>query len=399
MNTQPMNRTFAMTTCCVAVGLVAILSLSGTGCNRAVPQSASAASPEKKGSNPMEIEANEALMQRVKLGAPSFTEIGGSISVAARIEVDDTRIARVGSSVMGRITQFDVREGQEVTSGQLLAVLNSTGLADAQLAFLKAISQEQLAQRAVARAQQLLDAGVIGSAELRRREAEHSQAAAELAAARDELAVLGMPEEAVERLRAMRSINSTARVVASRGGTIVQRRVTVGQVIQPADTLAEIADLSSLWLVADVPEQIAGGLTVGQNLEAEIAALPGEIIRGKLAFVSATVNPETRTVRARMDLANPRHKYKPAMLATMTLKDPTQKRQVIPVTAVVRDGDREHVFVEAGPNRFLLRPVTLGEQLGGLRVLIDGVRPGERIVTDGAFHLNNERVRLALQGD
>ena len=71
----------------------------------------------------MEIEATDALMQRLKLGAPSVSEVGGSLSVAARIEVDDTRIARVGSSVMGRITQFDVREGQEVTGGQLLAVL------------------------------------------------------------------------------------------------------------------------------------------------------------------------------------------------------------------------------------------------------------------------------------
>jgi len=390
MKTRTMNSRLAY--------LAALLALAGAGCNRAVSQNTSAASPEPAAVNPMEIEATDALMQRVKLGAPSFSEVGGSLSVAGRIEVDDTRIARVGSSVMGRITQFDVREGQEVSAGQVLAVLNSTGLADAQLAFLKAASQEQLAQRAVARAQQLLDAGVIGSAELRRREAELSQASAEFAAASDELSVLGMTKDAVENLRTTRSINSTARVTASRDGTVVQRKVTVGQVIQPADTLAEIADLNSVWLVADVPEQISGGLTVGQIVEAQIAALPGETIRGKLSFVSATVNPETRTVRARMDLANANHKYKPAMLATMTFKDPTQKREVIPVTAVVRDGDREHVFVEAGPKHFVLRAVTLGEQLGGLRILLDGVRPGERIVIDGAFHLNNERVRLAVQG-
>jgi cobalt-zinc-cadmium efflux system membrane fusion protein len=393
MKSQPMNQTSA-----TMATVVVVLALAGAGCNRAVSQSASAAVPVTGAPNPMQIEADEALMQRIKLGEPSVSEIGGSLRVAARIEVDETRVARVGSSVMGRITQFDVREGQEVVNGQLLAVLNSTGLSDAQLAFLKATSQEQLAQRAVARAQQLLDAGVIGSAELRRREAELSQASAEVAATRDELAVLGMPDEAVERLRTTRSINSTARVVASRDGTVVQRKVTVGQVVQPADTLAEIADLSSLWLVADVPEQVAGGLTVGQIVEAEIAALPGEIVRGRLSFVSATVNPETRTVRARMDLANPLHKFKPAMLATMNLKDPAQTRQVIPATAVVRDGDREHVFVVEGPHRFVLRPVTLGDQLGGLRVLLDGVRPGERIVIDGAFHLNNERVRLAAQG-
>ena len=380
---------------------VALVVLAGTACSRGVPaQTASAASqavPQTK-SNPMEIEAGEPLMQRLKIGEASFSTVGGSISVAARLEVDETRMARVGSPVMGRITELNVREGQQITAGQLLAVVNSTGLSNSQLAYMKALSQEQLARRAVERAQQLLDAGVIGSAELRRREAELSEATAGVTGTRDELIVLGMSEEAIARVRDTRSIDSSARVLAGRGGTVVERRVTVGQVIQSADTLAEIADLSSLWLVADVPEQIAGTLAAGQEVEAEIAALPGHVIRGQLAFVSAVVNPETRTIRARMDLPNPNQKYKPAMLATMTVKDPTQRKQVIPVSAVVREGNAEHVFVQTGPSHFQLRPVTLGEQYGSQRAVIDGLRPGERIVTDGAFHLNNERVRLAIQG-
>src|SRR6185436_7543589 len=114
--------------------------------------------------------------------------------------------------------------------------------------------------------------------------------------------------------------------------------------------------------------------------------------------VSALVNAETRTIRARMDLPNPNQKYKPSMLATMTVKDPTQMKQVVPMTAVVREGNIEHVFVQIGPSRFLLRPVTLGDQFGNQRVVVDGIRAGERIVTDGAFHLNNERVRLSIQG-
>lgn len=383
---------------------VALAVLAGTACNRGVPQQtanaagpANATAPQAK-SNPMEIEATEALMQRLKIGAASYAPIGASISVAARLEVDETRMARVGSPVMGRIIELNVLEGQQVTAGQLLAVVNSTGLSNSQLAYMKALSQEQLAQRAVARAQLLLDAGVIGSAELRRREAELSQATAEVTGTRDELAILGMTDEAIARVRDTRSIDSNARVLASRSGTVVQRRVTVGQVIQSADTLAEIADLSSLWLVADVPEQAAGALVAGQTVEAEIAALPGNVIRGKLSFVSALVNAETRTIRARMDLPNPNQKYKPSMLATMTVKDPTQMKQVIPLTAVVREGNVEHVFVQIGPSRFLLRPITLGEQFGNHRVVLDGLRAGEHIVTDGAFHLNNERIRLSIQG-
>ena len=118
MKMQPMNPRLAC--------LAAILALTGASCNRAVSQNASAAGPETKAVNPLEIEATDALMQRVKLGAPSVSEVGGSLSVAARVEVDDTRIARVGSSVMGRLTQFDVREGQEVSAGQVLAVTGSS---------------------------------------------------------------------------------------------------------------------------------------------------------------------------------------------------------------------------------------------------------------------------------
>lgn len=368
------------------------------GCHKLASANKEAATPETAASNPMEIRVTPALMERVKLGQAAWAEVGGTIEVAARVEVDETRIARVGSPVMGRITQLDVREGQQVARGQVLAVINSTGLSDAQLGLLKAMSQQQLAQRAVERAEQLLTAGVIGSAELRRREAELTQATADVAAARDQLRILGIPQDAVDNLERTRSINSLLRVTATADGTVMSRHVTVGQVIQPADTLAEIADLTQLWLVADVPEQNAGTLAAEQTVQAEISALPGMPIRGKLAFVSATVNPETRTIRVRMDLPNPQQRYKPAMLATMTIADRAQRKQVIPSAAVVRDGDKEHVFVQSSPDVFTLRPVTLGEQFGGRRVLMDGLRAGEKIVVDGAFHLNNERIRLSVQG-
>ena len=374
------------------------LAIMLAGCNNAVSRNKEEAAPQNALPNPLEIRATPALMERLKVGEVSWTDVGGTIEVAARVEVDETRVARVGAPVMGRITELDIREGQQVTRGQVLAVLDSTGLSEAQLGLLKAMSQQQLAQRAVERAEQLLNAGVIGSAELRRREAELAQATAEVAASRDQLRILGMPKDALENLERTRSINSLLRVTAKTDGTVLERKVAVGQVIQPADTLAEIADLTQLWLVADVPEQNAGTLTAGQTVRAEVLALPGVPIRGKLSFVSVTVNPETRTIRVRMDLPNPHHKYKPAMLATMTISDRAQRKRVIPAAAVVRDGNKDYVFVQSGPDVFTLRPVTLGEEFGGQRVLVDGLRSGEKIVVDGAFHLNNERTRLSVLG-
>jgi cobalt-zinc-cadmium efflux system membrane fusion protein len=348
--------------------------------------------------DPMEITVDADLLSRIKIGQVSSAAVGSTITVAARVAVDDTRVTRVGSPVMGRIASLTAREGEHVRHGQLLALLNSAGLSDAQLHFLKAISQKQVARRAVERAQILLNADVIGSAELQRREAELSEATAELDAARDRLLLLGMPTEMVDELQKTRALNSVSRVNASLDGTVMSRKVTLGQVVEPADTIYEIADLSEVWLIADVPEADGGNLKVGLTVEAQIGALAGHTIHGKLSFVSATVNPETRTVRVRMDLPNPQRRYKPDMLATMVLKEQTEQQQVVPVSAVVRDDAGECLFVERGNGAFVLRPVTFGEEVGGRRVLLDGIRPGEKIVVDGAFHLNNERRRRAVRG-
>ncbi len=349
-------------------------------------------------SDPLEIKAEPKLLARIRIAAVQTTEVGTSFTVAARVAVDETRITRVSSPVMGRISSLSVREGDEVRRGQLLALLHSTGLSDAQLGFLKALSQKQVTQRAVDRAQVLLKADVIGAAELQRREAEFVEATVELDASRDQLLLLGMSPEAVEELRRTRTMNSVSRVLASMDGTVMERKVTIGQVVQPADTMFELADLSQVWMVADVPEQNAGHLSVGQVVEAEVAALPGHTIHGKLAFVNSTVNPQTRTVMARIDLPNPARRYKPAMLATMVLKEHPQPHRVVPVSAVVREGNDECLFVERGPSTFLLRPVKLGAEVGGRRLLIEGVEPSDKIVVEGAFHLNNERRRRAVRG-
>lgn len=349
--------------------------------------------------DPLAIEASPSLLERLTLGRVAETEVRSLVQVAGRVEADETRVARAGSPVTGRIVELEVLEGETVRRGQVLATLTSTELSTAQLAYLRGLSQQALAESAAARARQLFEAEVIGQAELQRRESERLQANADLSAARDQLKVLGMPEAAITRLARTRQVDSAAQIVSSIDGIVLDRTVTAGQVVQPADKVYIVADLSSVWLVADVPEQSAGVLAVGKTVSAEIPALPGRRIEGQLTFVSATVNPDTRTVRVRMDLPNPTREFKPAMLATMLLQGPPSVRPVVPSAAVVREENRDHVFVQTGPTTFVLRRVTLGAEQAGTRVVTDGLAAGEPIVADGAFHLNNERKRLALQSN
>jgi len=375
---------------------LAVAAFAASACGTAPAPEGNQAAPAKP--DPLAITVDGDLRARLTIGEPFEVTVSARQTVAARIDVDRTRVTRVGSPVMGRISRLSAEEGQYVREGQVLALLDSTGLSDAQLAFLKALSDRQLAQRAADRAQVLLSADVIGAAEWQRREAELAQARAEFDAARDQLALLGMPGDAIDELERTHRINSVSRVVARMNGTVLHRTVSLGQVVQPADTAFEIADLSSVWLVAEVPEQTAGHLKVGARLEAVVAALPEERIEGSLSFVSATVNEETRTVLVRMALPNPDRRFKPAMLATVTLKDAPTRRRVVPAAAVVRDGDREAVFVQTDRDTFALRPVRLGPDYEGRRVVEEGLATGEQVVVDGAFHLNNERRRRLVRG-
>lgn len=337
------------------------------------------------------------LIARLKLGVPAFVDVRETLRVPGRIEVDDTRVARVGAPVAGRVTDLAAAVGQNVTLGQVLATISSTELTTAQLGYIKAESQRQLVMRSAGRAQQLFDADVIGVAELQRRQGELQQADVEVGAARDQLKVMGMPPEALERLARTRVIDSMAQIVASIAGTVIERKVTEGQVVQPADAIYIVADLSRVWVVADIPEQSAGQVRVGESVQAEISAMPERKIAGTLSFVAPTVNPETRTVRARMELANPAREYKPAMLANVLILGKPQKRLAVPVAAIVREENRDYVFVAAG-DAFRLQPVTAGAEYEGRRVIVGGLAEQTPLVLDGAFHLNNERKRRALAG-
>jgi cobalt-zinc-cadmium efflux system membrane fusion protein len=376
------------------LGAIALL----VGCGAGTQQSAKPAAAPAPAKDPLEVRPNEELLKQLKVGTPVAKPMTQTLRVSGRVEADETRMARVSAPVTGRITQLDVFPGQAVKRGQVLATLYGTELSTAQFGFVKAVSQQGLMQRAAARAQQLLKADVIGAAEVQRREAELLEANAELSSAHDQLRVLGMSEEAIEQLQKGRTVNSLTQIVATIDGTVLERKVTIGQVVQPADTLFVIADLSQVWLVADVPEQQGGAIELGKAVEAEVSAFPGQIIRGKLSFVSSIIDPESRTVRTRMDLPNPKGRYKPAMLAMMELKDNPEQETVIPVTAVVREEDKDYVFIEKAPGQFVMRMVKLGAEHNDSRVLEEPWPAGQRLVVDGAFHLNNERRRLATQG-
>lgn len=352
---------------------------------------ASAPAAATAAKDPMTVVADPEVAKWVKVEPLRTVEFRESLRVPASVTVDETRVARIGASVTGRITELKAIVGQNVVKGQTLAMLNSTELSTAQLSFLKAFSAKQLAQRASERATQLFEADVIGLAELQRRQTEFSQAEADLSASHDQLKVLGMSEAGIARLEQSRTVNSQSFVVASITGTVIERTVAQGQVVQPADAVFTVADLSRLWVQAEVPEKQSDLVKVGDVVKVSIPALNNRTIDGRLVFVSSTVNPETRTVSVRTEVANADRSIRPAMLAVMMIQDRPTQRPVVPTNAVVREDNKEFVFVRTTANTYRLVLVGLGVESNGLRPVLEGLKNGDEIVMDGAFHLNNER--------
>jgi len=364
--------------------LTSLLLISG--CKKSQPSGAS-----QTAQDPNLVMANEALLAQIKISVVSQGDVSDILRVAGQIDFDEQALTRIGASVTGRVTQINAQLGNEVKKGDTLALINSSELSNSQLAYLKARSEKEFHRRTVQRAKTLFEADVISAAELQRRESEYEVASAQTRAAQDQLRVLGVNLKAMEELATTGAIDSVASVMATIKGVVVERKVTTGQVVQPADVLFTVADLSRVWAVAQVPEQQVAQVKVGQSVHIEVPALENEKLIGKLIYVGQTVNPESRTVLVRTELDNTSGRLKPSMLASMLIESTPTKRVVVPITAIVREQDADYVFIEEKPGSFRLKPVRLSSEHNGQRVVLDGLSQGMRIVSDGAFHLNNHR--------
>ncbi|WP_248633969.1 efflux RND transporter periplasmic adaptor subunit [Novosphingobium nitrogenifigens] len=337
------------------------------------------------------------LVKRLRIATIAEVPVSETLRVAGQIDFDENRVARIGSAVTGRVSAMHANVGQSVRQGEVLAQITSTDLTTQQLAYVRAKSTHDLDSRNLDRARTLYAADVISAAELQRRETEYHVSAAEMRAAADQLRLLGLSGSAMGSLGARGAVHSASQVTATMSGVVVERHLAQGQVVQPSDALFVVADLSKVWAIAKVPEQQVRFVRQGETVTLEIPALGDEKRTGKLVFVGQTVDPTTRTVLIRTELDNANGMLKPSMLATMLVESEPQPRLVVPSSAVVRESNADHVFVDEGQGRFRLRKVQLAEDRGGRRVVLSGLKPGERVVVDGAFHLNTERNRQATE--
>jgi RND family efflux transporter MFP subunit len=302
--------------------------------------------------------------------------------------------------VAGRVLRVGPELGTRVVRGQTVAQIYSPELADAQAAYVAAHAALGAHDRELARTTKLVQIGSASREELERVEAEHTGRRAALESAASRLRLLGLSNHAIEQLGAGHSAGATLDVPAPLTGVVTERPANAGLNVDASTPLMTIVDLSSVWVVADLYERDFSRVRVGTPATITTPAYPGLALAGRVSYVDPQLSVETRTAKARIEVANPRQDLRLGMLAEASFAGAagsTASVQV-PRSAVQQVADRSVVYVvNPGNDReFLERSVRLGEITGDTVAVLAGLEPGATVVTDGSFHVRAERERLGL---
>ena len=305
-----------------------------------------------------------------------------------RLVWDEDRTVRVFSPLGGRVQSIGVKLGDTVRAGQALAVMAAPELGMAQSEARKAEQDDTLAQKNLARVQELLAAGVAPAKDQQAAQAEAARAAAEHARTTSRLRMYGAPSAQVDQRFVL---------AAPISGVVVERNLNAGQELrsdsQGDKGLFVISDPSRLWFVLDVAEGDIDAVKAGAEVQIGATMLGTDTVTGKITSVADFVDPQTRTVKVRGTLQNPQRRVKAETFVTAELKVPTAKGFNVPIKAVYLRGEQNYVFVDAGDGRYVRKPVRLGPTTNGQQVVLEGLVADEKVVVDGALLL--ERLLVA----
>jgi cobalt-zinc-cadmium efflux system membrane fusion protein len=304
--------------------------------------------------------------------------------VTGKIAYDEADTARVSSPITGRVIGGIAALGARVKAGDALAELDSPELGQAQADYAKARADLKLAERAFQRVKGLYENGILPRKEFEQSQDELTRAHSEADRARLKLANLG-----VQGARTDNRFTLHAPIA----GTITERNVNPGMEVRPdlPEPLFVISDLHRLWILMDVFEKDIGLIHVGQQVLVRVPAYPDENFTATVDYISQLVDETTRTVKVRCILPNPAGKLLPAMYASLEPQsDPGDRAIVVPLNSLFTEGESDWLFVAIGAGMYQKRPVKVGLRLKDEAVILEGLKPGERLVVSGALLLRTE---------
>lgn len=391
-------------------------ALFGSACQKEAAQTASlqetsvaAKSEAAKDPNLVVLSPDAAKYANLQFTEITEEQIGAPLAVTGHIAINEDRTVRVGSLFSGRILEVPVKVGDRVRQGQTLAKMHTHEVHEAQAEYAKAQAElkqrktnAEFAKSVMERAGRLYQAQAGSLNELEKARVEYQVATQEIARAEAEL------ERAIghrEHLGLPDNLNYDEPVIvkAPAAGIVMKRDITPGASVTPGDNMFLISDLSSVWVMAEVPEKNLSLLKIGAAVEIKVAAYPDESFTGRIARLGETLNAETRTIEVRCLVENRAGKLKPEMYASISLGGVSvgEKRPALMVnSAALQDMDGQTVvFVAKDQNQLERRVVKIDRKQGDWVEVLSGLSRGERVVTAGSFQLKTEFQKDKLSGE
>jgi cobalt-zinc-cadmium efflux system membrane fusion protein len=329
------------------------------------------------------VPEGSALRQRLTVMPATLQPVSATLDLPAIVESDPARTAAVLAPLGGRLVALPVSLGERVMRGQVLALIDSPDLAQAIDDDTKAADSLALTQKTLTRQEQQNKLGTASDQDLDQARSDHAQAAAEYARTQARLKALGVGPE-------VRAQSRLLAVTAPVSGSVTALSVAPGNMINdPTQSLMTIADLSTVWVTALVPEKDLAAIARNQDAAVRLEAYPDRVLHGKVLFVSDVIEPDSRRDKIRIAFANADYALKPNMFATVTLSGAQQSQVVLPSSALLMNNDRTSVFVATAPWTFERRTVEPQLEEGSSVAIRSGVQAGEQVVVKGGILLND----------
>jgi cobalt-zinc-cadmium efflux system membrane fusion protein len=358
------------------------IMLVSAGCSDSGPSAASA----KNSTNPELFTIPPDQMSHVQVLKVQPTTLNRSLRLTGAVAYNGFRTTPVITQVSGPVSKVVIAPGQHVHQGEPMLYVSSPDYSQLRTNYLKAKDAYALAQKSYARAKDLYEHKAIAEQNLEQAESAEVQASGDLAAAQAALKVLGItdPDALVQT-----PPSSEVPVKAPIGGLVVEQDVAAGQLIQPGSTQCfMISDTSNVWVLVNVYQKDLPYVRVGDTVTIQTDTYP-ESFHGRISYVAASLDPNTRTLQARIDTNNPGEKLKKDMyVVAMVNAGNIANAIALPDAAVLRDNENQpFVYAATSSNQFGRRTVTLGESLNGQTQITGGLKAGDEVIGDGSLFL------------
>jgi membrane fusion protein, heavy metal efflux system len=367
----------------------------GTGSANAVETAA--LTPEQRPSNApppaQSVELTEKQLASVKVGPVGEYDFPVEKTAVGSIDFNEDMTVQVFTPYQGRIINLFAKVGDDVKNGDTLFTIDSPDLLNADSNLIAAAGVLELTTRNLVRLRQLYETRAVAQKDLEQGISDQQTAEGALRTARDAVRIFGKTDAEIDEIVKERRADPTLIVPSPITGHVTARVAAPGLFVQPGNAPApySVADISTMWMLANVAESDVPAFHLGQRVKVSILAYPGKVFEGRISTITSMVDPNTHRMLVRSEISDPNHELRAGMFTTFAIQTGNPERSLaVPLNGVVREGDGTMtVWVTTDRKLFTQRAVKIGMQADGYRQILDGLQPGELVATDGAVFLSN----------